>query len=217
MINPMTKLIFILSLLVIFSSLIFAQTNKIGTSKRVKQTDKQIKPIEDYAATIDKFVKKEGKPHLIIADISDYNESEKPVWKKYNSEKTLEKARETTEAYTIAYIWKKSGKPVAVNLTLSSPSGDWAQFVLYYFRADGSLAKIDSRLNTFYGDASILKTFYFDAKGKKLKESVKYQDLQSEKTFDPKDREFYDQEVDVYKNVKSLPFAKLLTNTTKKK
>ena len=35
--------------------------------------------------------------------------------KNYNSEEALEKVRETTEAYTIAYIWKKAGKPVAVN------------------------------------------------------------------------------------------------------
>ncbi len=197
--------------------MIFAQANKIKTAERVRQTNKQIKQIEEYAKTIDKFVKKEDKPHLVIADISDYNESQKPIWKKYNSEKAFEKARETNEAYTIAYIWKKAGKPVAVNFTYSSPSGDWAQFVLYTFRADGSIAKIDSRLNTFYGDASVLRIFYFDAKGKKLKETVKYQDLQSEKEFNPKDREIYDQDVKIYKNVKNLPFTKLLRNPIKKK
>jgi hypothetical protein len=215
--NPTKNLTLILLILLIFNSMIFAQANKIKTAERVKQTNNQIKTVEVYAKTIDKFVKKEGKPHLVIADMSDYNESQKPIWKSYNSERAFEEARETSEAYTIAYVWKKNGKPVAVNFTLSSPSGDWAQFVLYIFRADGTLAKIDSTLNTFYGDASILRTFYFDEKAKKLKETVKYKDLQTEKNFDPKERDFYDQEVEIYKNAKNLPFAKLLKTPVRKK
>lgn len=215
--NPPGKLTLILLILLIFNCLSFAQANKLETAKRVEQTEKLVKPVEDYAKTIADFVEKTGKPHLIIADVSDYNEAEKPLWKKFASEDEFEKARETTEAYTIAYIWQKDGKTVAVNFTYSSPSGDWAQFVLNTYRADGTLAKIDSRLNTFYGDATILRTFYFDAKGKKLKETVKYQDLQSDETFDPKTREFYDQDVKIYKTVNALPFANLLKSHVKKK
>ncbi len=215
--NPPGKLTLILLILLIFSCLTFAQTNKIETAEKSAQTDKLVKPIEDYAKTIADFVEKVGKQHLVIADASDYNEAKKPVWKKFASEDEFEKARETTEAYTIAYVWQRSGKTVAVNFTYSSPSGDWAHFVLCVYRADGTLAKVDSRLNTFYGDATILRTFYFDAKGKKLKETVKYQDLQSDEIFDPKTRDFYDQDVKIYKTVSTLPFANLLKSRVKKK
>src|SRR5688572_13370122 len=169
--NLVQKTTLFLIVLIISSYLSFAQANKLETAKRVEQTDKLVKPVEDYAETIADFIEKADKPHLIIADISDYTEAKKPVWKKFASEDEFEKARETTEAYTIAYIWQRNGKTVVVNFTYSSPSGDWAQFVLNTYRADGTLAKIDSRLNTFYGDATILRTFYFDAKGKKLKET----------------------------------------------
>ncbi len=215
--NSIKFLTFIFSALIFFNVLILAQNNKIETAKRVAQTDKLVKPIEDYVKTIEDFVEKQGKKHPLIADVSDYTKSKKPIWKKFASEDEFEKAREAEEVYTIAYIWQKNGKTVAVNFTYSSPSGDWVQFVLGTYRADGTLAKVDARLNTFYGDASVLRTFYFDAKGKKLKETVKYQDLQSDETFDPKTRDFYDQEVEIYKTVNTLPFANLLKSRVKKK
>ena len=214
--NPTGKLTLILLIIVIFNCLSFAQTSKPETAKKDAQTEKLVKPIEDYAKSIADFVEKQGKPHLVIADVSDYIEGNKPVWKKFASEDEFEKSRDTNEVYTFAYIWQKDGKTVAVNFTYSSPSGDWAQFVLNTYRADGSLAKVDSRLNTFYGDATILRTFYFDAKGKKLKETVKYLDLQSDETFDPKTRDFFDSEVDIYKTVSNLPFANLLKTSVKK-
>ncbi len=215
--NLIQKTTLFLIVLIISSCLSFAQANKIKTAKKDVQTEKLVKPIEDYVETIADFVEKQGKPHLVIADVSDYIESNKPVWKKFASEDEFEKSRDTNEVYTFAYIWQKDGKTVAVNFTYSSPSGDWAQFVLNTYRADGSLAKVDSRLNTFYGDATILRTFYFDAKGKKLKETVKYLDLQSDETFDPKTRDFFDSEVEIYKTVRNLPFANLLKTSVKKK
>lgn len=215
--NLIRKTTLLLGVLIIFSCSGLAQTKKLETAETDAQTSKLVKQIEAYAETIADFVEKQGKPHLIIADVSDYTEAKKPVWKKFASEDEFEKARETTEAYTIAYIWQKGGKTVAVNFTYSSPSGDWAHFIVNTYRADGTLAKTDSRLNTFYGDAAILRTFYFDAKGKKLKETVKYQDLQSDQPFDPKTRDFFDQEAQIYKNVNGLPFANLLKTPVKKR
>lgn len=208
--NLIKNLSLLFLFLTIFSLISFAQTDEA-------ETDKKVKPVEEYADAINKFVEKEGKPHLVIADISDYKESEKPLWKKFASEAVFEKSRETGEVYKVAYIWQKAGKPVAVNITYSSPSGDWAQFVVYYFRADGSIAKIDSRLNTFYGNVSALRTFLYDAKGNLLEKTSEFLDLESQKPFDPKDRNFSDREVKIYKSVKNLPFANLLKNPVKKK
>jgi hypothetical protein len=74
-----------------------------------------------------------------------------------------------------------------------SPSGDWAHFIMYYFREDGTLAKIQSQLNTTWPTIStavlskntragvpLLKPFGMDlraarsrAKGLKFWQSIK--------------------------------------------
>ena len=189
---------------------VFAQANKIETAKRVEQTNKLAKPIEDYAKTIEDFVEKEGKPHLVIADVSDYSKDENPVWKKYASETEFEKARETEEAYTIAYIWKKDSKIVQVNFTYSSPSGDWVEYYFQTYRADGSLAKLDRELRTFMGDIIVNRIQIYDETGKLIKETKNYRNLDTKKTIKPTDN-YQDVEAgQTYLQINKLPFANLL-------
>src|SRR5215203_928122 len=148
-----------------------AQTNK----------NAEIKRINAYVKTVDALTKRYKNPHLIFADTSDYNEGSRPKWRKFASEKALEKFRETSETYTIAYNWLQRGKIVKSNFTLFSPSGDWANYVYHHFREDGSLARAESEMRTFNGDLIIIQDFYFDRKGKLLKKTVKYLDLQTKK------------------------------------
>ena len=147
---------------------------------------------------------------MIFADISDYNDNSKPKWRKFASEKALEKFRETTEAYTIAYNWRKNGKIVQSNFTLFSPSGDWAQYDFHYFRANGRIAKIASELRTFIGDLIVLRDLYFNEKGKLIRQTIRYRDLSTEKPVNkPKDQDL-NTDVKIYKTVRRLPFAKLV-------
>jgi hypothetical protein len=197
-------------LIVIFSLLVSAQTNKKA----------EIKLIDAYSKTVDAFVKKYKSPHLVFADVSDYETNSKPKWKKFASEKALEKFRETTETYSIAYNWQKNGKITKSNFTLFSPSGDWAQYVYHYFREDGTLAKAESEMRTFNGDLIVIQDFYFDAKGKLLKKTVKYLDLQTEKPIKPT-KEFLENnagfvdDVEYFKRTSKLPFASLLRKKQK--
>jgi len=179
---------------------IAAQTNKNASIRR----------IDAYVKTIDAFVGKK-KPHLIFADISDYNDDGKAKWRKFASEKTLEKFRAQSETYTVAYNWRKNGKLVESNFTLFSPSGDWAQYDFHYFRADGTLAKTASELRTFYGDLIVLRDFYYDNKGKLIRQKTRYRDLNTKKPVTkPKDIDFSDSEVKIYKTVRQLPFSRLI-------
>jgi hypothetical protein len=180
----------------------------------------EIRRIDAYVKTIDAFVKNK-KPHLIFADTSDYSEESKPKWRKFASEKALEKFREETgETYTIAYNWLRRGKVVKSNFTLFSPSGDWAQYVYHNFRADGSLALAESEMRTFNGDLIIVQDFYFDRAGRLLKKTVKYRDLQTNKPIKPT-KEFletkadFSDDVEFYKKTSKLPFANLLKNARK--
>lgn len=170
----------------------------------------EIKRIRAYVKTIDAFVGKKN-PHLIFADTSDYNEGSKPKWRKFASVKALEKFRAQTETYTVAYNWRKNGKLVQSNFTLFSPSGDWAQYDFHYFRADGTVAKVTSELRTFMGDLIILRNFYFDGKGKLLRQAIQYRDLNTNKPVKkPKDGDFQTTDVTIYKTVRRLPFARLI-------
>lgn len=204
----MKKLCLILCLLTFFafqSSSVSAQTNKKA----------EIKSINTYRKTVDAFTKRYKNPQLIFADTSDYEENSKPKWQEFASEKTLEKFRETTETYSIAYNWRKNGKIIKSNFKLFSPSGDWANYVYHYFREDGTLAQAESEMRTFNGDLIIIQDFYFDRKGKLLKKTIKYRDLQTNKPITPT-KEFLENngnflsDVEYYKKTSELPFADLL-------
>ena len=176
--------------------------------------DPSVTAVREYVKTAADYAEKQGSPHLIVADISDYNQGSKPVWKKYASAEEFENSREEEESYTTAYVWFQENVPVAVNFTYSSPSGDWALYVEYVFRVDGSVAGIRRELRTFQGDVIVVKNYLFDEKGKKLKETTEFFDLESEKPIPPK-KDFADMEVDLYKSVKELPFAEVLAASRK--
>lgn len=169
----------------------------------------EIRRINAYVKKIDKFVGKQ-KPHLVFADTKDYNEDNQK-WRKFASEKALEKFRETSETYTVAYNWRKNGRLAQSNFTRFSPSGDWAKYDFYYFRENGTLAKIASELRTFYGDLIVLHDVYFDTKGKMLRQTVRYRDLRTKKPVKkPKDTDFRTSDLEIYKTVRRLPFARLI-------
>lgn len=167
-----------------------------------------VKRAKAYAETIEKFVERAKKPHLVIADVSDYNNSEKPVWKSYASEEEFEKSG--AESYMTAYIWKKDGRVVQVNTTYSSPSGDWAEFYFQTYRADGSLARVDRELRTFLGDIIVNRIRFYDEQGGLLKETETYRDLQTRKPVAPTD-DYQDVEAgEIYLRTKDQPFAALM-------
>ena len=155
---------------------------------------------------------------IVIADTADYDK-EKPDWKLFASEAELDKFRENSETYNIAYNFRKSGKLVASNFTKFSPSGDWSKYLFHYFRDDGSLAKVKSELRTFYGDFIVIRNIYFDRNGKQLKKTVKYLDLFTRKPKKPA-KDYIDgsdlssNEADFYKHASKLPFIKLISSTT---
>lgn len=175
---------------------IFAQT---------AQNDSAIAEIDSLTASVRKYIEAEGPPHMIIADAADYNKTDKPVWKVFNTEADFEAAREKKDFNNIAYLWYDKGVPVAANFTYSSESGDWAQYVKYIFRPGGTVAHVNRELRTFMGDIVVERNYYFSESGKILKETKNFRDLMTDKPLaEPKD--FMDMDVDIYKKVGDLPF-----------
>ena len=158
--------------------------------------------INALAVKTDHFTKINQSPRFF----GDTSNEEKSNWRKFKTKKELDNQ---DEIYEKAIVWSRTGKVIGTNFTLSSPSGDWAHFVMYYFREDGSLAKIHAQLNTFYGEASIIRDQFYDLNGKPIHSTRKVLDLKTQKPKTPKG-DFMDQEVVVYKKVSDLPFSQLL-------
>ena len=172
----------------------------------------EVKAIDSYVASTTAFTKKRANPKLVFADVSNAETEQPSTYQKFASEKALEKYRDKSEVYSIAYAWKKGGKVVATNFTLSSPSGDWVKYNYHVFRSDGTLAMVESNYRTFMGDFSVVRKRYFDAAGKEIHKTTKIFDLTTNKPKKAPGGIMGDDpdEVDYYLTTALLPFADLL-------
>ncbi len=166
--------------------------------------------IDRYVKSIERITKTPSK--LIFADTSDYQAGQ-PNWRKFTSTRSLDKFRESSEVYSMAFCWKVGAKIVGVKAADFTPSGDWARYTDHYFRSDGSLARVDSELRTFDGDYIIKQMLYFNEAGRRIRRVVNYYDLRTKKpkqmTSEMKAETNGYLEFDQYKNTKKLPFAKI--------
>lgn len=197
------QVISVLAVFLLAFSISTGQTRKVPSPQAT-----EIANIDRYTAQLDRFVKRNQRRALIFADVSSDNTDEKSSWKKFKSEKQREQADTGENLNENAYVWSRAGKVVAVNFTFQSPSRDWAHFVMYYFRDDGSLAKIHSQLNTFYGDVSVVRDQHYSRDGKLLKTRQRLLDLKTQKP--KKAADFQNEPIPVFNKVSELPFYKLL-------
>lgn len=209
----MKKLRFILLLLSIC-------TFETAILRAQKGRQAEVKRIDAYCTKLDSLSKKHKNADLVFADTADPEGEGKAMWRKFASEKALEKFREeNSETYTTALNWTRNGKIVVSNFMLFSPSGDWARYAYQYFRGDGSLTRSKTELRTFYGGYIIYRYHYFDKRGKLIRKSVRYLDLRSKRPKKPT-AEFADENSSWYegayfKKTSKLPFAHLLRRQKK--
>lgn len=132
----------------------------LGEQATVSKSAKaELATIEFYTAAIDRYIKSNPRSR-IFGDGSSH-------WREFRSKAELEKAATRENLNQSAFVWMRHGKVVAADLAFTTPSGDYAHYITYYFREDGTLAKIQSRLNTFvssYGGMSVLRDSYYDAR-----------------------------------------------------
>ncbi len=170
-----------------------------------------IKQIDAYTKKIDSITKFQKDPTLIFADIS---QTSKPKWRKFTSTKTLEKFREKTETYSISYNWTKNHRIVISTFTFFSESGDWANYVYYYFRQNGTLAKIETEYRTFYGHFVAIQNIYFSPNGKLINKTIKYYDFDDKPIKTPTewlpDNKDQMSDFNFYKTIAKLPYSHLV-------
>ena len=81
-----------------------------------------------------------------------------------------------------------------------------------YFREDGTLAKVEARLNTFYGRVTAVREKIYGERGELLQADERFYRLGTKRRVRPnvgKD-EFIDEPIPIYKTARDLPFYHLL-------
>jgi hypothetical protein len=194
-------------ILATLGSLLILTTAAAGQEQKTAAPQKTgLTAIGSYAKSIDQFTKRNPSKRRIFGIVPGA-EDKPDKWAEFKT------VRQTVQANLedSAYVWVRDGKVVVAKFSVTSASGDWYHYVDYYFRADGTLAKIHAQLNTFAGPdggISVIRDKVYSSRGKLLHTATWYRDLQSQK---PRKRgEFMDQPIPVYKSVRDLPFSKLL-------
>ena len=185
-------------ILLLFVSFVFAQPGSLVTSTQ----------IDAYAKKVGRYTDHSRKVAIAFADVSPYGSSDES-WKKIGSWDDLDNYTTDHDAYGLALVWKQNGKVTATNFTYTSPSGDWNDYVNHYFRPDGTLALVTSEFRTFANTCVAKQRFYFDRKGKQIKNTVSYSDLETGRRKAPcvSDESL---KFTYYQSVTKLPFSGLL-------
>ena len=174
----------------------------------VAQTSKSsVTEINNYTGGVERFTKV-NKKHRIFGDVSSAKTDKTDLWREFKNEKQLEDTGDGENLNQTATVWTKQGKVIAAKFNFTSPSGDWNHFINYYFRENGSLAKIDAQLNTFEGNVSVVRQRYYNSNEFLIKSTQTFRELETNKP--RKSADFMDNPIPVYLKVSDLPFHQLL-------
>jgi hypothetical protein len=139
-------------------------------------------------------------------------------WVEFKREPDLKAAVKAERVFDVAWVWSSEDGAIAVSMTHTSPSGDWFHFVEYCYRTDGTLARLNSTLNTFnavdkdpekdVNGARRERDRYFDAMGKQIKVSKRVLDLKTKRPAPT--LQIMDDAESIYRTTTALPFSGLL-------
>ena len=170
--------------------------------------------IDTFCAPLEKQAGRKGNAQQIFADLASYEKDEEARWTVLRDKRELDQYAETDGAYTQAFIWRQA-KGTFVSMFFTSPTGDWVMYGDYCYRADGTLARLVSRLNTFVvqaekdkdGLVSRIRTKYFGSNGHLLQSRTR---VENPRTHRPTKVSFTDFEDRVFETLSDLPFSSLL-------
>ncbi len=109
----------------------------------------------------------------------------------------------------MADVYVSGGVPAAAFFTIQTLSGDWVLYADYYFRPDGSLAKMHERLNVFHTSASVVRDTWFGCHGEAYGGTVHRFDLKTKKPRQS-DSESSGERAPIFTRVQNLPFFSAL-------
>ncbi len=114
-----------------------------------------------------------AKPSKAFAVYTDENYNKAPRWVRHRPAKAM-----VVEELA---VYRRGKRIRAAKLMRTSPSGDWAQYLDYCYRADGTLAFVLAELRTFLGDVRVVDRLYYGADGRQLRKTRRIFDLKTMK------------------------------------
>jgi hypothetical protein len=199
----------VLWLCVLSATLVFGQANAPADKAAADQAPaaKAVEEVKAYCSTIDDY-KHDADPKL-FADASD---SAKPAWRRVGTERELDALTDAQFQHsTIARVWFKGDKVVAVETDYTTAAGYWELSAEYCFREDGTLAAVHSEYHDAVEDYVSLRDEAFDESGTVIDTKTQVFDANTKK---PKKLSgkaaAAEQHAPVYKTTKDLPFHRLL-------
>lgn len=200
----MRTLISVLCLLLLLTTAARAQTNA-----RVRA---EVAAINRYEKELDAYTKRRAKSARIFGNLASGTTEASDKWTEFRTERARERADTGENLNENALVWLREGKPVRATFTFQSPSRDWAHFITYDYRADGTLAKQRAELNTFYGNLTVIRERFYDPAGKLLHSTDATYHLGTRRRAKPAAdlAEFINRPLPLYQSVGALPFQHLL-------
>lgn len=187
----------------------------------------EVAAIEAYCKELDSYKKSNRDQARIFGNVASWDQSgltlsaPSPKWKEFKTRKAREAASNGDNLYDLADVWVRDGKVVIAEFWSGSPSGDWSQSVVYYFREDGTLAKMRTTYSGFnvnpFSDpnefgARLVQTRMYDTNGKLLQKRLQCFELGEKGRQRKCSGDYSHREGVIYKSVNRLPMYRLLNS-----
>ena len=180
--------------LLLVSSPVLARTTRV-----------EVQLIDRYCKEVDRYVRAHPSAFVNVRQGSGVNNAGNGKWRRWPKARSAE----AVDSNGDARLWRRNGKIIFVTFLFQSGSRDWALYVNNYYRPDGTIAKIDSELRTFYGDVSVERDWLYRPDGSLVSFDARCFKLSGHEPAQIDDN-FIDKSVPLYQTVAHLPFQRLL-------
>ena len=164
---------------------------------------REVAEIEAYSKKVDRLIEtSHNSSRRVFVTTSRDVENDSVGWREFKAG-----AADAGDAVNDnAWVWSGEGKIVRVKFTFQSESHDMVQFAMYYYREDGTLARISAQLNLSRGQTTIIRDQFYDRKGVLIRGSAKSCSLKGGRE-QKADKHFIPAPLPVYLTIDGLPFS----------
>jgi len=171
-----------------------------------------VESIDAYVRGIDLLVDSdaEQRGHFRVFAHFASPRTKVPSWREFADENALDETLKAEQPPTVvlARVFLRAGSVAAVYASAAGEDGVvWTD---HYFRADGSLAKLETRWRTLGGELQMTRERFFDPAGQVLWSWVEFVDLAAGSPVPRLRPGLSEPKTDVYLRVDRLPYHSLL-------
>ena len=165
-----------------------------------------ISAVDRIVAEIDAYAEAHPEQQRVFG-CGDGSGEEATPWREYESDRAFfDQIASQTARFEMAEVAFRDGAVAVARMLVEAEH--WALFTSSWYWPDGSLARIDSRLEDLRARVSVLQRRDYEANGALLRSSRRVLDQRTQKP--SRHRESADVRVRPYRSASELPFSNLL-------